>query len=1034
MSEPVSIRRARAERVLRTALPRFRREAVHEVDISVYHVGGEPVGIDRAMRARFKPFSVGQAWGSPWDTTWFRVRGTVPAGWKGRTAVLVVRLTGATGGTGFTAEGMVWKDGEPLQGLSPNHDEVVVADPAAGGESFELLIEAAANPRVDSAVQPPPMHLPDFGAPPTQVLVACHLAVANREVEALYEDWSLLTELYDHLPAEEARAAQILRALDRAGRALDRDDVAGSAAAAREELRAVLAKPAASSAHRYAAVGNAHIDTAWLWPLRETSRKVARTFSTAVTLMDDYPDYRFAASQAQQLAWMRDRYPGLFERIRKKVAAGQFEVVGSMWVEADCNLPSGESLVRQIVHGKRFFAEEFGVETRSLWLPDVFGYPANLPQILALAGVRWFLTQKLSWNQWNHFPHHTFWWQGIDGTRILSHFPPADTYVGDVSVAQLRHGARNFAQKALTDRSMYLYGWGDGGGGPTRHMLERAHRGRDVEGLPKVELMTSNEAFEAIEAEAPLEELPVWVGELYLEMHRGTYTSHAEVKRANRQLELTLRDAELWSVLAGQAGGLASPDAELDAAWKTLLLHQFHDIIPGSSIHWVYQDTERDHRALASELRPLVDRALGVVAASTVPTATGRAAGAAEPASMPILVANPLSWSRREVVEHAGRAVVVEAPACGWSVQVPQDAPVDLEPVRAGDGWMSNGTLRVEWDADGLITSLVHLPTDREALAPGARANVLQAHVDRPNDYDAWDIDAEAYARVEELTGAEDVGLIESGPLRAVVRVRRRWRGSSVEQLISLRAGSPCVEVASEVDWQERHVLLKAAFPVNVHSARASFEVQFGHLERPTHANTSWDEARYEVCAHTWADLSESGFGVALLNDGKYGHDVRGNVMRLTLLRGPTWPDPVADQGQHHFTYALMPHAGDLVSAGVVQAAHALNSPLRLVEVPVAPAGAGPAVLARRGSVVEVDDPMVVVSAVKRADDGRGVIVRLYEAGGGHRTTRLHWGLEAASVSRVDLLERPVGPDIEMDEGDAVLSFHPFEIITLRLA
>lgn len=1052
MTEPTHIRRTRADRVLRAVLPRARRGPVAEVEIAAHHVGGEPIGIRHAMTAVYEPFSVGQAWGPAWDTTWFRVRGVVPAEWKGKTAVLVVRLTAGGGGTGFVAEGMVWKDGEPLQGLSPNHDEVVVADPASGGEHFELWIEAAANPRVDSTVQPPPMHMPDYGGRPTQTLVACHLAVANRVVEALYEDWSLLTELYDQLPGHDARAAQILRALDLAGRRLDREDVIGTAAAAREELEDMLSRPAHASAHRYAAVGNAHIDTAWLWPIRETKRKSARTFATAVTLMDEYPDYRFAASQAQQLAWIRDEYPELFARIRKKVATGQFEVVGSMWVEADCNLPSGESLVRQIVQGKRFFADELGVDTCSLWLPDVFGYPANLPQILALAGVRWFLTQKLSWNQWNRFPHHTFWWEGIDGTRVLSHFPPADTYVGDLSVGQLLHGSRNFAQKALTDRSMYLYGWGDGGGGPTRHMLERSKRAADLESVPRVELMSSSEAFGAIEAEAPLEELPVWVGELYLEMHRGTYTTHAEVKRANRRLELALRDAEVWSLAAAGAASLDYPQAELDRAWQALLLHQFHDIIPGSSIHWVYRDADKDHRALESALEAIVSRSLRSLAAASEPRPSG---GSGEPVptsgSSPggpvVMVSNPLSWPRREVVDFEGRPVLAEAPPCGWALQALEDAVAPSDQVDCGPRWMSNGLLHVEWDASGAVTSLVHRPSGRQALAPGQRGNVLQVHVDRPNEYDAWDIDAEAYEQGEDMLQAAEVEVVEASPLRARVRIRRQWRSSTIEQVMSLRAGSPCLEIESVVDWRESHILLKAAFPLHVHSPRATYEVQFGHLERPTHSNTSWDEARYEVCGHTWADLSEAGFGVAVLNDSKYGHDVRGNVMRLTLLRSPTWPDPVADQGPHRFTYALMPHIGDPASARVVQAAHGLNSPLRLTSLPgSAPdRGAVPGraetsgALPERHSLVEVDDPAAVVSAIKRADDGRGAVVRLYESSGGHRTVRVRWSAllagAGAAACRADLLERPTGQPLERDrEGWVTLGLHPFEIVTLRMS
>ena len=1014
MPQPADLTRKRAQRVLRRIIEPARRARVQPVTIEAWHVPGEPVPVGDVAGGDFEPFAVGDPWGPMWGTTWFRVRGEIPEEWAGESVVLSVHL-GYGGGTGFGAEGMVWADDRPIQGISPNHREVLVAAPAtAGGPPVEVLIEAAANPPIDPYADPAPAYLADPGGRLTLRLTTCHLAVVEEEVDALWHDWTLLCELYDALPPTEARAAQILHGLDQAANLLSAGVInAPIASAAREMLAPLLAKPASASAHTYAAIGNAHIDTAWLWPLRETERKVARTFSTVLDLMERYPEYRFAASQAQQLAWVRDKYPALFEQIRKRVADGRFEVVGSMWVEADCNVPSGESLVRQISHGRRFYEDEFGLETRSLWLPDVFGYAAALPQILAQSGIRWFLTQKISWNQVNRFPHHTFWWEGIDGTRVFTHFPPADTYNGDFSVPQLIHGARNFSEKALCDRSMYLYGWGDGGGGPTAEMLERARRVKDLEGLPRVELTGAEDAFESLEEDAGDTDLPVWVGELYLEMHRGTYTTHAEVKRANRKLELALRDAEMWSVAAASVAGAGYPAEELDSAWKTLLLHQFHDIIPGSSIQWVYEDTARDHASVEETTRALIASALGALAGT---------------AGERVLVANPLNVARREVVDIEGAPAVVRAPACGWSVQEVDRSAGSFARVSTGEGWMDNGIVRVEWDEDGLVTSLVHAGTGRDAVAPGERLNLLQVHDDRPNVYDAWDIDAVAYDTVEELTEAESVEVLETSPLRASVRIVRRYGSSTIEQVMRLDAGSRRVEFHSVVDWQESHKLLKAAFPLDVHSHRATFEIQYGHVERPTHRNTSWDEARFEVCAHTWADVSEHGFGVALLNDCKYGHDVLGNVLRLTLLRSSTHPDPIADKGRHEFAYALFPHAGDAAGSGVVSEAHCFNSPLRVVPT----AEAAPDM-----SLVSVDGEGVVVTAVKQADDGDGTIVRCYEAFGGRRSASVSLA-GSTSVERVDLLERPwaeeYGDPIVSDGGTAHLSMRPFEIVTLRFS
>ncbi|HET9732822.1 MAG TPA: glycoside hydrolase family 38 C-terminal domain-containing protein [Acidimicrobiales bacterium] len=1009
MAESAHIRRRRARRVLRE-LARLRRGEPSPVSVEAYHVNGEPVPFDRAAAADYVPFRVGDPWGPAWDTTWFRIRGRVPEAWDGRHAALVVGL-GFAGGTGFGAEGLVWANGSPLQGVSPNHDQVSVGRPAVGGSPFELYVEAAANPQVDSTLDPPSLYMPDYGGVPLLRLAACHLVVVNDEVEALWHDFAVLLELYDDLPADQPRAARVLRALDAAGRVFDPEQPCATAGAARAELGGVLASPAHASAHRYVAVGNAHIDTAWLWPVRETPRKAARTFSTAVALMERYPGYRFAASQAQQLAWVKERWPELFERIKRRAGEGRFEVVGSMWVEADCNVPSGESLVRQIVHGKRFFADEFGVDTKGLWLPDVFGYPGSLPQILRLAGIDWFLTQKMSWSEVNHFPHHTFWWEGIDGTRVFSHFPPADTYNGNMSVAELSHGVRNFAQKDVADHSLYLFGWGDGGGGPTAAMLERAERLADLEGAPRVELCGAEQAFRTLMGGTRADDLPVWAGELYLEMHRGTYTTHADVKKANRRLEDDLRHAELWSLVAAHAGAPYPADV-LDRAWKTLLLHQFHDIIPGSSIHWVYEEAARDHAAVAAAASEVIDAGLARIAENTGGEGTH-------------LVANALSHDRCEVVEVDGVPAVVRAPACGWARQTPSTTG-DRPPVRAADGWMENGLLRVEWDPDGTLRSVVHVESGREALAgPGDDWQVFD---DRPNRYDAWDIDEESLHRGESMGPAELAELVESGPLRAVLRLRRRWRSSTVDQRIVLNAGSGRLDFVTVVDWRERHRMVKIAFPTTVFSRRASFEIQYGHVERPTHANTSWDEARFESCAHTWVDLSDGEFGVAVLNDSKYGHDVRGSTIRLTALRSPTFPDPEADRGVHSFTYSLMPHRGAPVPSGVAAQAHALNSPLRVVRVP-GPGGDLPS----ETSLVTVADPAVVVTAVKLADTGDGVVVRLYEASGSARRTEVECRMPGGapmSAQRVDLLERPVG-EAPAGPGPVPLSLRPFEIVTL---
>ena len=1021
MAPPDRDRLSEIDAVLSESVKPARWPETTPVSIMANHLGGEPVPHDEAVAGDFVPFAVGDAWGPRWDTTWFHVTGSVPESWVDRDVVLVVHL-GYSGGTGFGAEGQVWIDQQPVRGISPNHREVPVAAPAVGGESVDLYIEAAANPPAPAA-DPGPLLDADPGGEPLLVLRRCHLAVVDREVEALVRDWTLVREMVTWIGGE--RAESCAESLDLACVVIERGGVtAENVAAARASLAEVPGSAGGPAGPIHLAVGNSHLDTAWLWPLRETHRKAARTFSTAVSLLDSEPDYRFAASQPQQFAWIREEYPGLWERIRDHVSAGRFDVVGAMWVEPDCNIPSGESLVRQLVHGKRFFREEFGVETDGLWLPDVFGYSAALPQILDQAGVDWFLTQKISWNDTNRFPHHTFWWEGIDGTRIFTHFPPADTYSGDLSVANLLHTERNYAQRDVLDRSIYLYGHGDGGGGPDPDMLERARRLADLEGLGRVELTSAGDAVAALRAEAAEVDLPVWVGELYLELHRGTFTTHGAVKKANRELEWALREAEMWALAAHELVGVSLPGAELDSAWKTLLLNQFHDIIPGSSIHWVYEDAHADYDAVRSVTDKIIGDSLGGIAARV----------AAEGAARPALVANTLPVARDEVVEVSGTLHRLGAPPCGWSVT---DLAVDTvhgdPPVTSGNSWMENGRLRIEWDAAGLVRSVRHLATDREVVAPGAAANLLQLMEDTPADWDAWDIDREAFATAVDLVEVDSVELVEQSPLRATLRVVRSFGDSRIEQLISLSQGSGRFEVRCSADWHEDHKLLKVAFPVDVQASTARHEIQFGHVERPTHQNTSWDAARFETCAHTWVDLSEEGFGVALLNDSKYGHDVSGSTIRLSLLRAPTWPDPFADRGRHTFAYALYPHLGSATAGGVIAEAHAFNNPLRVMTV-----GSNDTDTERGGvpgvhSLLAVDDPGLVVSALKAADDGHGTIVRLHEAFGGRRRIGLHLP-GATRADRVDLLEEPTtGQSPDVIDGVVGFELRPFELVTLRI-
>lgn len=978
--------------------------------ISWWEVPDEPVPIAVARAATYTPTRSGARWGRPWGTTWIRVTGRIPDEWAGQPVEARIDLGFAGRTPGFSCEGMVYRpDGSPVKGLRPRDFWVRVGSPAAGGEAVELFVEAASNPVImgDPPFRPTPLGAPaTAGTTPLYRLGNVELARFDATVWELAHDVEVLLELMRELDLTDARRAEILCGVRRGMDAIDLGALAATAARARAVLAPLLAQPARSSAHRISAVGHAHIDCAWLWPIRETVRKVARTAANVTALMDDHPELVFAMSQAQQFAWLKRHRPEVFAVVARRIAEGRFVPVGGMWVESDTNMPGGEALARQFVHGKRFFAAEFGVETTEVWLPDSFGYSAALPQLIRLSGARWFLTQKISWNQTNRFPHHTFWWEGIDGTRVFTHFPPVDTYNAELSGRELAHAARNFAEKGRATRSLVPFGWGDGGGGPTRDMLARAARLRDLDGSPRVEIESPATFFAQAEAEYP--DAPVWVGELYLEYHRGTYTSQARTKRGNRRAEHALREAELWAATAAVRHGAEYPYDALDRIWQTILLNQFHDILPGSSIAWVHRQAERDYAAATTELAEITSSAQRVLAGDGPGTVLFNAAPQ----------------------EHEG------VPALAAARPMPQDGePVDVATTDSGFV-LDNAVVRVSVDRHGLIDSIHDHDADREVIAPGCRANLLQLHPDLPNRWDAWDVDGFYRDTVSDLVEAREIRLVEADDRHATVEVRRSFGSSTVYQRLTVRAGARALEIDTEVDWHESEKILKLAFPLDVHADRSAAETQFGHVYRPTHTNTSWDAARFEICAHRWLHVAEHGYGVALANDATYGHDVTrsarvgGGVVttvRASLLRAPRFPDPDTDHGTHRFRHVL---AVGVDVAGAIREGYRINLPMREVSGSRAVT-----------PLVTVDHP-AVVEAVKLADDRSGdVIVRLYESLGGRARVDLTTGFTPREAMVTDLLERhrrhPVDQHhttVAIVDNRVTLHLRPFEIVTMRLA
>lgn len=958
-----------------------------------------------AQQLAYKPTRTGQSFGPLWSTFWFRCETRIPDDWAGQRVDILWESR---------SEALLWLNGKSAQGLNQDvikrygddRPDAILVPRARGGERVEFQIEMACNRMFGEGYWQPP----DPTAR-TFVLDRCDVARFDPDAFDLFHDFHVLQQLAAEEPKDldKTWAGLLLSELNRFANLYDPDDRA-TWAEARKILAALYDRRNASAVHELSAVGHAHIDTAWLWPVAETRRKCQRTFSSQTAYMEQYPEFVFACSQAQQYAWVKESNPDLWDRIKAKVKSGQFVPVGGTWIEPDCNIPSGESLCRQFLHGQRFFQQEFGVTCREFWNPDVFGYNGQLPQICRLAGVDRFLTQKLSWNRMNKPHHHTFVWEGIDGSELFTHFPPADTYNAVVSVAQLRDNARNYKDHDRSRESYMLFGFGDGGGGPTKLMLETLRRARDLQGLPRTTIRTPSEFFDRLERDNT--DRARLVGELYFEYHRGTYTTQAATKRGNRKCEQLLHDIEFLSAAASTTSpDFNHPSTDLDRLWKLLLLNQFHDILPGSSIREVYEDAQRDYAQIEREGAALRDAAI----AHLVSRESGPPAGAA--------FVNTLGFPRAEVVGlPSGDLAFASVPSYGIGHTVTSDDAVSVSE-QGGHIVLENAHLRATLARDGSVLSLIEKSSNRESLA--APGNQLLLYRDEPNAWDAWDVDPQHMETEAPCPPAESCS-VESAPLRAQIHFDRAiGQRSRMRQTVRLDAGSRRLEFHCDCDWRESHRILKVAFPVNVRAMNATYEMQFGTVERPTHFNTRYDLARYEVPGHRFSDLSEHGFGVALLSESKYGYSTFANTMRLSLLRASKHPDPQADMGRHRFAYALFPHPGTWQQAGVVAEAAAFNAPLLPTSVPVS----------EPTSFASVDDPNLVLDTIKRSEDGRSIILRLYECHGARGQARLTLAFPFTAAVFCNLLEEPLPVPAPVVPAPNVIQvpYAPHKIISLRL-
>ncbi|MGA2354303.1 MAG: glycoside hydrolase family 38 C-terminal domain-containing protein [Terriglobales bacterium] len=845
------------------------------------------------------------------------------------------------------------------------------------------------------------------------------------------------------------------------------------------------------------AVGNSHIDMAWLWPWTETVEVVRNTFQSVLDLMREYPDLKFTMSSARTYEWMQEKYPNMFEQIKEHVKEGRWEVIGGMWVEPDLNMPDGESLVRQILVGKRYFQKNFGVDIKIGWNPDSFGYNWQLPQIYKKSGMDYFVTSKLLWaTDYTKFPYRLFWWEAPDGTRLLTYFP--HEYANEFDPQQITQDLSFYAPSIYGDKlndspqMLYLYGIGDHGGGPTRTMLDEANRLRDPNTVfPKIEFSTAKEFFADLQKELPTLKVPTWKDELYFEYHRGVLTTQADTKQRIRRDEELMLDAEKYASLASLFGHAYEHD-QFELGWKNLLFDHFHDVMPGSGIAVNYLDAKRNLEDVARSAKLITDASLDeILAHVNTQGANVRGDGVA------VVVFNSLSWPRSEVVEAevqlAGPAkdilvldgagepvahqllgmdsatnrarllIVANVPALGYKTYFVRPAAQsggshERQTSRAGrqssgavtvsgnasSETLENGIVRVTVDPHtGCITSLFDLHTQTEALAPSETdsggpktsicGNLLQAFTDKPKRWDAWNIDSDFEKQHWDLDKADEVKIVERGPLRAMIRVKKHFQNSTFVQDITMYAGEPRVDVKMRADWHEKHILLKVAFPLSVHNDKATFEIPYGSIERPTTRNTPAEQAKFEVPALRWADLSDdkqadAKHGFSLLNDSKYGYDAKGNVLRLSLLRSPEWPDPHADEGHHEFTYSMYAHAGTWRDAQTVRRGYELNYKMIAMQTQKH-SGALPG----EHSFVRVEGDNVVLTAFKKSeDDDDSLVLRFYEWAGKEADVKLQLPAGAQSASETDLMERPTG-DLAIRNGVVTVRTKPYEITTVRV-
>ena len=989
--------------------------------------------IEQINEGEWRPFSSAtEFWGYPECYAWFKQTITVPAEFAGWPVVYELRPSDG-GWSGHDPQCILFADGKLVQGVDRNHNRALLLEKARGGEVIEIAVNAYTD-----------VH--EWHGP---VRMRAALRTMNPLALELYYDLYTPLQAAKLYGSDDLARVRIVKALNEACNLLDTQNFEQSA----KEVIAYLDKEIYGKFSGITAccVGHTHIDVAWLWRLRQTRDKAGRSFGTVLKLMERYPDYVFMSPQAQLYDYVKKDYPQVYEGIKARVKEGRWEAEGSMWVEADTNVTSGESLVRQFLVGKRFFRDEFGAENKIMWLPDVFGYSGALPQIIKKSGIDYFMTTKISWNEYDKFPYDTFLWQGIDGTKVLSHFATGckanstghfTTYNTYLEPDEVIGGWKRYSNKDLNQEYLISFGYGDGGGGPTVEMLEHGKRmARGIEGCPAVKQMPARQFFEDLEAKVMGEpRLPTWAGELYLQFHRGTLTSQARNKRYNRKSEWLYHDVETLAALAMKLCGAGYPAEELLESWKLILLNQFHDIIPGSSIEAVYRDSDAQYEQVLGVGEYLAANAQKVLCAQI--------------AGNGMVVFNTLGFARDSVVitsvqdvdAHVavydsdgtqlpsqmtpeGKLVFLakNVPAKGWKSfkYAAAKEACDLPVIDASGKTIHTPALQITFDENYNITSLVEKMSSSEIIPAGQLGNRLIAFEDKPFNHEAWDVKAYLREKSWPVDDVQSAEVIEAGPVRTVLRIMRKFRSSTIRQDFKFYPAGTRIDMDYEVDWKDKEICLKCDYPVDVNAERATFDIQFGSLERVTHENSTWDFAQFEVCGHKWADLSDNGFGLSVLNDCKYGWTAKAGRLMPTLLRAPNGHHSEQDIEVHRFTYALYPHAGPVSQSDVVRQGYDLNVPLRAM------AGTGEpesAALPKRYSLVSADKDNIIIETVKKAEDSGAIVVRMYECWNRKTVTNLTFGGKFKRLWECDLMEEH---DVPL-HGTA-LTFKPFEIKTVKV-